>query len=310
MPIDLAAAERFVLANARLLDRHRFAALRGTGSPERTLEALRPYRNADGGFGHALEPDVRSPDSEPTAALVALEVLLETGLVAGAPTQVGRPADGGPPAPAGRDADGDAMVDGVADWVAGITGPDGGVPFVGPTTADHPRGPWMVPSPGGSHLTFALAAALIEAGRPGPWLDAATAWCWGRLSRPAELPAYSVKFALGFLDRTPETDRAEEAVAGLRGRLAPDGSLPVEGGVEGEHLTPLALAPRPGARSRALFTDEQIGRGLDDLEAEQQDDGGWDFGWLHWSPGQSSEWRGSVTIGAVSTLAAHGRVDL
>ena len=286
MPIDLAAAERFVLANARLLDRHRFAALRGTGAPDRVLEALRAYRNADGGFGHALEPDVRGPDSEPTAALAALEVLLEAG------------------------AQDDPLVDGVADWVAGIADPEGGVPFVGPTTAAYPRGPWMVPSAGGSHLTFAIAGALLQAGRGGPWLDAAVAWCWDRLSRPDELPAYSVKFALDFLDRTPEGARAEEAVAGLRRRLGPDGTLPVEGGVEGEHLTPLSLAPRPAARSRALFSDEQIEAGLDALEAEQREDGGWDFGWLHWSPGQSSEWRGNVTIGAVKTLAAHGRVDL
>lgn len=286
MPIDLAAAERFVLANARLLDRHRLAALRGTGPSDRVLEALRPYRNPDGGFGHALEPDVRGPDSEPTAALAALEVLLELDRAA------------------------DPLVDGIADWVAGIADPEGGVPFVGPTTAAYPSGPWMVPSEGGSHLTFAIAGALIEAGREGPWLDAATAWCWDRLSRPDELAAYTVKFGLGFLDRTPERDRADEAVATLRGRLGPDGTLPVEGGVEGEHLKALDLAPRPGARSRALFTDAQIEEGLDGLEAEQLEDGGWDFGWLHWSPGQASEWRGSVTIGALRTLADHGRIVL
>lgn len=286
MPIDLVAAERFVLSNARLLDRHRFAALRGTGSAARVLEALRPYRNADGGFGHALEPDVRGPHSEPTAALHALEVLLEAG------------------------APGDAMVDGVADWVGRVADPDGGVPFVGATTADHPHAPWMVASPGGSHLTFAIAAALYDADRDVPWRSTAAAWCWDRLSRPDELAAYAVKFAFVFLDRTPEAGRAEEAVAGLRPRLGPDGSLPVEGGADGERLTPLTLAPRPGARCRALFSHEQIARGLDDLEAGQQNDGGWTFDWLAWSPGQSSEWRGGVTVGALRTLAENGRIDL
>jgi hypothetical protein len=48
-------------------------------------------------------------------------------------------------------------------------------------------------------------------------------------------------------------------------------------------LTPLALSERPGARSRALFTDEQIESDLDALEAGQQEDGGWTFEWLAWS---------------------------
>jgi hypothetical protein len=286
MPIDLPAAERFVLANARLLDRHRLAAMRGSAPPDRVLEALRPYRNADGGFGHALEPDVRGPDSEPTAALQALEVLLEVG------------------------AGDDGLVDGVARWVGEAAGPDGGVPFVGPTTAAYPHAPWMVPGDGGSHLTFGLAGALGEAGHDGPWLRAGTAWCWDRLGRPEELPAYSVKFALGFLDRTPEAARAEEAVAALRGRLEADGTVPVEGGTADERLTPLALSPRPGTRSRALFTDEQLVHDLDALEAAQQDDGGWTFDWLAWSPGQAAEWRGGVTLSALHTLAANGRVDL
>jgi hypothetical protein len=286
MPLDLDAAERFVLANARLLDRHRLSLLRGGGTPERVLEALRPYRNPDGGFGHALEPDVRGPDSEPTAALHALEVLHEAGLT------------------------GDPAVDGIAAWVDGVADADGGVPFVVPTTERHPHAPWMVPTDGGSHLTFALAGLLSLVRPDAPWVARGTAWCWDRLARPDDLGSYFVKFALVFLDAVPDDDRAADAVEALRPRLDPDGTIPVEGGTEGERLMPLTLSPRPGSRSRALFTREQIERGLDALEAGQQDDGGWTFDWLAWSPGQSAEWRGGVTLGALRTLAAHGRVEL
>src|SRR5258705_6002243 len=77
MPIDRAAAETFIWSAARLLDRHRYTLLFAGGSAHPVLEALRGYRNADGGFGHALEPDLRCPSSQPAATLYALESLHE-----------------------------------------------------------------------------------------------------------------------------------------------------------------------------------------------------------------------------------------
>jgi hypothetical protein len=286
MPVDLASAERFVLANARLLDRHRLAVLLHGAPVAPVLDALRAYRNPDGGFGHALEPDVRAPQSEPAATLHGLEVLAGIGAL------------------------GDPMVADAAAWVATIADRDGGVPFVLPTAAAHPHAPWMVPSDGGSHLTFALAAVLWEAGSGEPWLRRATEWCWAKLERPDELSAYTVKFSLDFLDHVPDAARAGAAIEQLRSRIGADGSIPVPGGTENERLSPLTLSQRPGARSRALFTGDQIEADLDRLQQRQQDDGGWTFDWLAWSPGQSVEWRGAVTLRALATLGAHGRIEL
>lgn len=277
-------AEEFLWRNARLLERLRFEHLFRDGDPGAVVAALRPYQRSDGGFGHALEPDVRAPESEPAAALHALDVLAGIGALD------------------------DPMVAGVAAWVAAIADPDGGVPFVLPTAAAHPHAPWMVPSDGGSHLTFALAGALWEAGSGEPWLGHATEWCWARLERPDELSAYTVKFALDFLDRIPDQARAAAAIEGLRPRIGAAGTIPVPGGTENERLTPLKLSERPGARSRALFADEQIEADLDALQRRQEDDGGWNFDWLAWSPGQTVEWRGALTLQALATLRAHGRV--
>ena len=284
MPIDVDAAERFVHANARLLDRHRLAVLLHDAPVAPVLDALRAYRNPDGGFGHALEPDVRAPESEPAAALHALDVLAGIGALD------------------------DPMAAGAAAWVAAIADADGGIPFVLPTAAAHPHAPWMVPSDGGSHLTFALAGALWEAGSGEPWLALATEWCWARLERQDELSAYTVKFALDFLDRVPDEARAVAAIEGLGPRIGADGTIPVPGGTEDERLTPLTLSERPGARSRALFADEQIEADLDLLQQRQEEDGGWNFDWLAWSPGQTVEWRGALTLRALATLRAHGRV--
>jgi hypothetical protein len=168
----------------------------------------------------------------------------------------------------------------------------------------------MVPSDGGSQLTFAIAGALWEAGSSEPWLRRATDWCWAKLQRPDELSAYVMKFSLVFLDLVPDQARAGAAIERLHSRIGADGTMPVPGGTEAERLTPLALSPRPGARSRALFTDEQIQADLDLLERGQQDDGGWTFDWLGWSSGQSVEWRGIVTLRALATLGAHRRIQL
>jgi hypothetical protein len=102
-----------------------------------------------------------------------------------------------------------------------------------------------------------------------------------------------VKFSLDFLDNIPDRTRASAAIEDLRSRIGADGSMPVPGGTENERLTSLTLSARPGGRSRALFTDDQIEADLDLLQQGQQDDGGWMFDWLGWSPGQSGSGAGS-----------------
>jgi len=284
VPADAGAAERFIYANARLLERHRLAALRHGASAQPVLDALRAYRNDDGGFGHALEPDVRSPDSEPVATLDALEVLSEVGAL------------------------GHPMVADAAGWVARIAAPDGAVPSVMASAADYPHAPWMVPSDGGSMLTFAFAALLWEAALEHPWRELAGSWCWARLEQVEAQTAYTVKFALAFLDQVPDAARASAAIERLRPCLDAEGSIPVPGGTAEERLSPLALSPRPELRSRALFSAGQIESDLERLERAQRDDGGWGFDWLAWSEGQAVEWRGIVTLRALAQLGAHGRL--
>jgi len=63
MPMAHAAAENFIWSAARLVERHRYSMLFADGPAEPVVETLRGYRNPDGGFGHALEPDLRCPGS-------------------------------------------------------------------------------------------------------------------------------------------------------------------------------------------------------------------------------------------------------
>jgi hypothetical protein len=278
MPVDFAAAETFVWSAARLVDRHRYAMLFAGGPAAPVATALAPYQNADGGFGHALEPDLRCPGSQPAATLYALEMLHEAGLM---------------------DSE---MASRVRGWIATVAGPDGGIPFALPGFEHYPHSPWWESGPPSSFLTMGLAAAL-HAGRvtDDDWLARATDWSWGQIDAAASPSAYWLKYACAFLDAVPDEERARAAIAALRSRT--DSSTLVPGdGTEGEALRPLDLSPHPGTPSRELFTQSQIDAHLDLVEEEQKEDGGWMFDWLAWSPAQTAAWRGVVTIRALVWL--------
>jgi hypothetical protein len=286
MPIDLPAAESFIWSAARLLDRHRYALLFAGGPAEPVIDALRGYRNPDGGFGHALEPDLRSPGSQPAPTLYALETLNEAGAV-----------------------DGEMARDARA-FFASIAADDGGIPFVLPGFEAYPHAPWWsgLQPERGSFLTLALAAVLHAGGaQSDDWLERATDWSWRAIETTEQPGGYWLKYACAFLDAVPDAERARAAVATLATRVDPSALAPV-GGVEGEALRPLDLSPRPGSRSRDLVGQAEIEAHLDAVEAGQQEDGGWMFDWLAWSPAQTADWRGNVTIRALTWLRDNGRL--
>jgi hypothetical protein len=283
MPIDHPAAENFIWSAARLVDRHRYCMLFTDGPAAPVIDALRGYRNLDGGFGHALEPDLRGPASQPAPTLYALEILGEAGAATG---ELARDAHG---------------------WIAQVAEPDGGIPSVLHGFEDYPHAPWFQPGPG-SILTLGLAATL-HAGRvtDDAWLDRATNWCWRSIETTEQPGGYWLKYACAFLDAVPDEHRARAAIASLTARVDTSAVAPV-GGVEGETLRPLDLSPRPGSRSRGLFSETQITAHLDAVESEQQQDGGWMFDWLAWSPAQTTDWRGNVTLRALTWLRDNGRL--
>jgi hypothetical protein len=283
MPVDLGAAETFIWSTARLVDRHRYALLFLGASADPVLAALGAYRNVDGGFGHALDPDLRCPGSQPAATLYALETLHEAERL-----------------------DSDLAV-GARGWIASIAAPDGGLPFALPGFEAYPHAPWWSLGPPSSFLTFALAAVL-HAGRTSgdEWLDRATEWCWREVDRAAGPAGYWLKYACAFLDAVPDEDRARAAIASLATRVDRAALVPA-GGTEGERLRPLDLSPRPGSRTRALVSEDAVAAHLDAVAREQQEDGGWMFDWPAWSPEQTSAWRGIVTIRALAWLRDNGR---
>src|SRR2546426_9530848 len=104
---DVDAAARFLAGNARILDRRRFERLFSGGDARHVRDAVAAFCNSDGGFGHALEPDGRTPASQPAAVAMALGPLDET------------------------DAWDEELVAGACEWLSAHAPPPGGAPVVG-----------------------------------------------------------------------------------------------------------------------------------------------------------------------------------
>ncbi len=285
--INLDLARTFVHGHARLVDRRRFQYLFDGAPADLLLSAVTAYRNPDGGIG-CLDPDARTPTSQPIPVRYALEMLAVL-----------------PPTDRRQD-----LSLGTLDWLATVTLDDGGVPFLLPSAAGHPAAFWMQPSSDSSLLaTIQLVAAGLHLGLDHPWLDSAQDYCWARVhGATPDRDAYAFKYAVDFLDATPERDRADDVLAAFAELIPADGRIRVSGGVEGEELEPLAVAPHPEHAGTRLFRPDVLTAALDALEADQGDDGGWDFNWDHWNPAAAWESRGVVTVDALQTLRAYGRL--
>ena len=281
---DFAAATAFVAANARIIDRRRFERLFNGGSAEPVRDAVAAYRNDDGGFGHALEPDCRAPGSQPAAVDMALRIMDEAGA---------------------WDLD---LVRGACDWLAAVAPGEGGSHFVEPTLAGWPHAPWWVPEEGPSMISTGLITGTLHArGFQHPWLDRATETMWTLLDRPAAVGPYDLRGTLAFLQHVPDRDRAQSAF-GRIGQLVLD-TAELDPSASGEVHSPLDFAPLPDSLARSLFEKSVIDAHLDHLAGAQRDDGGWGFNWLAWSPAAEREWHGFLTVDVLRLLRANGRIS-
>lgn len=68
-------AAEWLQRHGRPLDRALFANVFQRGSAEAVLHELAAYQNPDGGFGHGLEADIRTPASTVIATTQAFELL-------------------------------------------------------------------------------------------------------------------------------------------------------------------------------------------------------------------------------------------
>ncbi|WP_344212311.1 hypothetical protein [Kribbella sancticallisti] len=277
------AARDFVRTEGRLVERRLFATVFEGADPAGVVDALRGYQNADGGFGHGLEPDKRCPDSVALDVETAFDILLAAGV---------------------RD---DDMVRRACDWLQSQATADGAVSLAAPVIEGYPRAEHMsewtyVP---GLNPTAGLVGRLYAMDFEHPWRDQAEAWCTATLAGGFPEDAHAMHESMEFLEHTqrPELAKVKEWLPKLAYYRA-DPADPSYG------VTPLHFASTPDSVWRQLFDDEQIEGHLDRLVADQQADGGWAITWEPPGTMATLEYRGIVTVHALRTLKAYGRLPI
>ncbi|MBX7553714.1 hypothetical protein ABZX95_35885 [Streptomyces sp. NPDC004232] len=290
-------AEQFVWLTARVLEQRLFAHHFLHGAADTVETALDAYRNEDGGYGHALEPDLRGPVSQPLHTAHALHVLDAIRRCGG------------------------QRVERVCRYLTAVSTADGALPAIHPSQHGYPAAPFVpvVDDPPSDLLATGPVVGLLHRNEVWhAWLFRATDFCWQAVESLEKSHPYEVEAAVLFLDSAPDRSRAEAAADRL-GRMVREQRLaaldpdrldayPVAPGyAPAEHHFPHDFARGPDSLARAWFTDDEMSRSLDHLAAEQQDDGGWLVRRRRWAPAPALETRSLVTIAALRTLRSYGR---
>ncbi|MEU5314593.1 hypothetical protein [Streptomyces sp. NPDC021562] len=290
-------AEQFMWLTARVLEQRLFSYHFLNGGPDPVETALDAYRNGDGGYGHALEPDLRGPVSQPLHTAHALRVLDAIGRCGG------------------------QRVERVCRYLTSVSTADGALPAIHPSQRGYPAAPFVpvVDDPPSELLATGPVVGLLHRNEVWhAWLFRATDFCWEAVESLDKTHPYEVEAAVAFLDAVPDRPRAEAAADRL-GRLVREHRLaaldpgrldayPVAPGyAPDEHHFPHDFARSPHSLARAWFTDAEMERSLEFLAAEQSEDGGWPIRWRQWAPAAALEARPLVTIEALRTLRAYGR---
>jgi len=285
----------FLTSNARLLERRLADLWFGERSPQvalAVLDALRAYQNPDLGLGNALEPDARTPTSQPLAVDFGLEIAEQIAATpAGADDTVSRRLG--------------EFADDLATYLAPLVSPEGGLPIVLPEVVEHPHADHWGDGrfPPDLNPTAGIVVRLRGLGCRADWLDHADAFCRDRIDQiPADrMGGHTLANILGFLVASPDREWSTAQLTRLTRDLAnldhfhlyPD---------SGYGVTPLEIAPDPSDPVRELFPADAFAAHLTELAAGQQADGGWNLTWSPPAGASSLEWRGVATLRAIRTL--------
>jgi hypothetical protein len=274
MAIDLKRARNFVYAKGVLWEQALFAYLFQGDSIDRLHQCLLCYKNSDNGWGHALEHDLRCPQSNP----LALEFLLSTL------TQIG--------VPAGK------LLDGSVQWLEGQRESDGSLKNP-PETLDYPHASWW--NDGAQTIPDSIVGNLTRLGCASESLQQTTA-AWVERNLTLEKVRANKWLFMGyhaydyFLPIRETTEGREGWQAAVENIIAC-----TEKASPTQYYDMMRFAPSPESPVAQAMPAQLLKKCLDYLESAQRSDGSWldEHGLPHWYP-----W---VTIAVLNGLRAHGR---
>jgi hypothetical protein len=303
---QFARARDFLHSQGRPLDRATFELEFESGTVDAVLTELRKFQNPDGGFGQALEPDVRTPSSSALCTEMGLRYLMEWGVPADHP-----------------------MVQAAVKYLLHSFDAESQVWRVIPEDAnDHPHAPWWHDEAGSLARTFDDFLVIPRAGIlaslyhyteliPADWLTAITA------RTVDDIMALDTEKFGGGGDTLVYALRLMEApglATHLKARLEPRLWEAADAIVArdpqawaGYVAPPLKLAHTPTAPLADLLAGE-LQAYLDYLVEQQTPEGTWE---PTWSWGESypqdwaqakQEWRGILTFDTLVSLRAFSRM--
>ncbi|MBB5873202.1 hypothetical protein F4553_006636 [Allocatelliglobosispora scoriae] len=296
-------ARTFLFEQARPLDRERFRFLFEGGSAAGVLRELAAFQNDDGGFGHALEPDLRCAASSAIATWHGFAVLREIGAAADEP-----------------------MARRAVDYLLATLDRERWVwPIVPAAVEDAPHAPWWTHAGideafDGSRInpTASLLGVLHEHAEqvPAALLAELTERVLARVeSAPDALPMNDLPclLALAAARHLPEPARARVEAKALRAAPLLVASDPADW--TAYVLQPLDVVRAPGSFLAAVVDEAAVQANLDYWISRQSPTGSWPLTW-DWSFVDERAWarakldnEGCVTVDRLHTLSAWGRVD-
>lgn len=280
-------AANFIWENGRLLERRIFEYFFFGGSKSHILNAIKSYQNEDGGFGQALEPDLRTPESQPLYVEFGLRTLYEAKI---------------------QDSE---LAYKVCDYVSRNADLNSGIPTITASSRRFPRARhWdneINEQPSFDRFT-SLVGLLSWQGIKHPWLDNAVGVCLNNISSTRYEDSHTILNAFCLLEGLPQTDKIQMLFDKLSEELFQANFFCLEAPPRTYGLTPLDFAPTSDSYCRNIFSDEIIQDHLKVLESQQKDDGGWQIQWE--PPGKMAklEWRAYKTLKSLITLQSYNKI--
>ena len=282
---DFDGAAAFMAGHARVVDRRLFQRLFSDGAAGPVRDAVAAYRNSDGGFGFALEPDCRAAASQPAAVEMALRLLDFA------------------------DEWDSRLVSDAVDWLAGSPRPRAGPrssSLLWPRDRTRPGGcrrKGIRPRSSRPARSRGAVRARVRAPVAGPRHrgDVVAHRHAHRAERVRDVRRARVPPARAGPVRAPRRRSRGSGRCCSRAGWSRSTRRP------GEAHSPLEFAPLPSSLARGLFSEATIEAHLDHLAGGQRDDGGWTFNWPSWSPAAEADWRGFLTVDNLRILRANGR---
>ena len=303
---SFAAARAYIMTHGRPLDQARFVYHFKNGDPALVVEQLAAYQNEDGGFGNALEPDIRTKASSAIATSTGLTILREVGAKDDEPL----------------------VIAAVNYLLSSYDTLERVWPIVPAAVEDAPHAPWW---------SYAESASTFDSFRVNP-----RAALVGQLyhfaavqEAPADLLTGASQSLLAHIESIPDDDMGMHdllAILDLAGadnlpselrqpiviklrRVVPH-AVVTDRSLWGEYaLRPLQVAPAPDSLLAPYVDRQAIDANLD-YEIEQQTaDGSWDLAWswdfidaAAWAQAEK-DWKGAHAVNHLRILAAYGRID-